>query len=193
MPAMTEYPEYYGYDIPGAKQPELSGALASVRARQKKMADEYRAGIPELSDRLYGQAEKQSRGQLAEDINNVRRDFNRRGMLYSGRRMAGEAGARAGAEQGLLQTRQNINQALYNRGNAMESGVFQTDLGIAGNAPGLGASSLSGLGLEVQDSLANLQAQQSIFTGAGQGLGQLAGTIAANQRDERRGYSAYDR
>lgn len=165
--------------VPDAQMPAKSQALDALKQQQKQLADQFRSKIPEYSDTLYNKSAKNTKQQLAQSINQTRTDFNRRGLLNSGKRMSSELGARSNAANSLYQSRGDINNALLGQADSLENNYVNTGFAQAGLGAGLGAGALSSQQTDLQQQIAALQAQQQIYSGLGQGIGSIGGGLIA--------------
>lgn len=156
--------------------------LATLYKNQRIRAQDFRSKLPQTSDTLYAGFANNRMGQLASDIQNTRKSFNRRGLLGSGMRTGTEMAAKNQTSADLQQGRRAINKSLMGTADNLENNAFTAAGEVAGMGPGLGGSALSGNANSVASDIANSQAMQGALGGFGQGLGYLGGAMMAQRR-----------
>jgi len=104
--------------------------LAQVRDQQIKEANKFRENLPEYQKKLGDQAEVSSRRKLANTLGEVKSGYNRRGLLYSGLRQSGEAGAQADASMQLAQERAQISDSLNQTADQYEAAALNSALQV---------------------------------------------------------------
>lgn len=172
---------FKGGQLPGAQYPAASKSLLDITTGQNKAADDYRANMGAAGDKLSSMYNNQARKTLAKSIKQTRNDFNRRGLLRSGLRMGAESSAKAGAASDMDNYRYNLNKQLLGNANQMDANALGSGLLYTGNAPGLGASALSGPANDLSNNISDMEASQKIYGGLFGGLGSGLGTAIARR------------
>lgn len=181
---LPEYQDDSGsYQNPGVTQVAPNQNLKNILGQQLGQAKSYRSDLSANADRQTGAYANDARRNLAQNLKQVREDYNSRGLLQSGGRQGAEAGARAGTEADIASTGYQIRKGLLNNADTLENNAFNTAGNYAGLGTGMGTAALGGVSQGIQNDIASTQANQALFSGAGQGLGSLAGTIAAGKRN----------
>lgn len=104
--------------------------LAAIRDFQQRQAKEFRQNLGSNKQAAYQGAENSARQQLAQNIGAVKRDFNRRGLLFSSLRQGGELGEQANTTAQLAQQRARINEAMDTAANEYDKAALDSGLQI---------------------------------------------------------------
>lgn len=181
---MPNFPEYElpKFDIPSARLPTENPALVDLMKRQRKHASDFRSKIPEYAKSIYSPYQREAMGSLQDTLRDTKRAYNRRGLLGSGMQTGAEYKAKAATAGDLSQKRMDINRALEGQASQLESYPLGTAYSLAGQNPMLGQASLSGLASGLETDISNMQAQQALWTGGGNALGNLISTMLAARR-----------
>lgn len=182
---LPEY-AYKDFQVPIAEYPGQSQALNTNLQSQLGAARDVKSNFNNQSDALYRDAATQSRSDLANNIKNVRANYNARGLLRSGGRQGAEYGAKAGAASDLQSQRSAINQALNNQMNTVQNNAINTGLLQAGLAPNFGASALNAQADSVAGDVAQYNQQAQGMTNLAQTVNKAVGTIADNNAADQR-------
>lgn len=177
-----QLPEYEddSFNIPSAVGPAANEGLKDILKRQLAQAKEFRANIPNASNRLFEGVNRSAKSELANSIANDRRELNKRGKFFSGQRTGMELGERAKTAGNLASARGKINQGLLDQADALENNAFNTAGNLAGQGPGLGASALSGLASDITRQGKEDEATATALGGLFKGVGSIGGDIYAN-------------
>lgn len=110
-------PDYGETESEGRARAAL-GDADSYQQQMSAQARNYNANLPGIQGGLEDQAADSGRRALAGNLTDVRRGASSRGLLYSGLRQGGEAGAYGNYLSGLSQARAGINE--QTQGNASD-------------------------------------------------------------------------
>lgn len=159
-------------DLGAPAAPEPNAGYQALLDKQKQIADDYRKKLPQYSQALGNQYEAGARQNLASGLRQTDQDFNRRGLLYSSARVGQQAGQQAQSASDIASGKQQINQGLLDKANAMDAGVFTTSAGMAG-------ADTQAYNFQAQSDIMNLKNQLLDEQRNGQAMGSLAGGIGA--------------
>lgn len=178
---MASYPEYstrenfYSANPFSAEYPTENKPLKETMNRQFKNAADYRSGIQKEQEAQFRPVEAQGRQQLAQGMRDTSRDFNRRGLMNSGKRIGAQQSQKYGTEAALNNARYNINQGVLGNADALEAGGITTGYNIAGSNPNLGGLAGSMLTNSTNQQIQNQQAQSQLYSSIFGTGAQLAG------------------
>lgn len=154
--------------------------LNDLAKQQQDQADQFSMNFPSIIDQQMIPVENQARQSIAQNIAGNNRNYNSRGLLYSGMAAGANANAAAGLPQTLASTRANANTNAQNELNTLYQNAANT---------GLRASTLGQNYANTDNSLINslidvgmgqqAQAANAIGNLVGVG-GQAAGTAIGN-------------
>lgn len=168
-------PEYLDskFQIPGVNMPGQSADLKNMLAKQISVAKDYRSKLPQIGQDLYEGYSQGARKNLAQGIKDVRSDYNRRGLLHSGKRQGAEYQKQADTASDLANQRYSINSALLNNADSLENQALTTGYNLAGANPNLGTSALAPQQQQIENQIFNNKQNQQ----AAQTIGNVAGTF----------------
>jgi len=157
-------PAYQGTGGPGA-----ASYLRPVADKQYEEAQKFRANLPSYIKNQQEMARDEEMQGLQSNIEDVRQDAQKRGLLYSGLRERGEAGAAGAASKKIAQRFNEADVAAREKASKLES---------------LSADSLASLqqleqaqnDLAFQAAMARFQDKIGAFSSLSQGVGSVAGT-----------------
>lgn len=176
-----QYPELYDdgfdYKIPNAVDPGKNQQLKNAMDQLGERARQFKYGMQGESDRMFNDYARQARQDLSKNIADTRASYNRRGLLHSGMRMGSELAAQANYQSALPAARYKMNQGLLGQLGDMENQYLQSGINFAGMQPNLGGQYINSAQRDVNNQIANLQAQQSIYNGLGQAGGGIVGGL----------------
>lgn len=160
-------PSYQGTGGPGA-----AAYLRPVADKQYEEAQKFRANLPSYIKEQQNMARDEEMQGLQGNIEDVRQDAQKRGLLYSGLRERGEAGAAGAASKKIAQRFNEADVAAREKANKLES---------------LSADSLASLqqleqaqnDLAFQAAMARFQDKIGAFSSLSKGVGSAAGTAVA--------------
>ncbi len=179
------YPEYNNltnFRVPTAQLPGESGDLKNIQQQQIDFSNNFRKNKGALGAQLLNNYARDARAELANNLTKSKASFNARGLLRSGQKIGADAGLKAATESDIRLAKKDINQGLDDQGNYLDSLAFNTAGVRAGMNPGLGQGILAGLGQDVENDISNMQAQQAIYGGLAQGIGNFAGTYYGRKK-----------
>lgn len=180
----NQFPEYKNenFQIPTTQLPHENPKLIELMKKQRQKAQDFRANMPGYADSIYKPYERSAKAGLVDTIRDTRRSFNRRGLYGSGMQTGAEYAAKGQTAADLSAKRMDVNRLLENQATQMEGAPLATAYNIAGQNPMLGQASLNGLASGLDTDIANMNAQQALWTGGGQGIGNLISTMLAARR-----------
>jgi hypothetical protein len=177
-PSKGTLPEYWdGGAVPTANYPEPNQDFSKILAKQMQQSGDFRSNFQQKSDSLYNPLAAQAKVGLANTIKDTRKNFNNRGLLYSGHRQGAESGARAQTAASLDQARSQINSGLLDQANGLDANAFGTAGAQAGLGAGLGASALNNLSQTVANGIYDDQVNGQLAGSIGGGIGTLGGGL----------------
>jgi hypothetical protein len=151
----------------------LDPALVAMQQLSAANATSFNNNLPAYQQQLYTQADNSARNDLANKMNDVKYQANKRGLLYSGLKQGAEAGLQGQAAGGLANQRANINNTTQGQANDMTS-----------QAVGLGINNRLLQNqmnqANYQGNMGNWQEQQQGMSKLAKGAGLLAGGIAGS-------------
>lgn len=181
---LNKMKEDYLARLTPAQAPQVNENYQKILDEQKKTASDFRQNIPKYSTTLGNQYEAQARKNLAQSLKNTDRDFNKRGLLYSGMRLGNEAEQQGEAASNVAQGKQQINKGLLDQANQLDAGVLNTAAGIAGQGTqqGLyqGQMDIMNLKNQIQQEQMQSQAMGSLLGGIGTLGGAAIGSAFNN-------------
>lgn len=107
---------------------QVSPEMRQAMEASQKQAQDFRANIGGYKDNQFNQASNESRKDLSSRLSDIKSQSNSRGLLYSGLRQAGEAGAGAQASAGLAGQRAQINQGAEQQAQGLENSAIKNGL-----------------------------------------------------------------
>lgn len=145
-----------------------AGREAKLRDELTDEAKKFRSNIGNYANEQYSLLQQDADQALKEGIKNTRRNFNSRGLLYSGLRQGAEGDIRSQVASGLSGGRVQINKDLEDSASAKERQAASVGLQSYGAA------------LQSAENLYNAQLQNAILrrkalSSLGAGLGYAAG------------------
>lgn len=160
-------PSYEGPGGPGA-----ASYLKPIADKQYEQARQFRANLPNYIKSQQEMARDEEMQGLQSNIEDVRQDAQKRGLLFSGLRERGEAGAAGAASKKIAQRFNEADAAAREKANKLES---------------LSADSLASLqqleqqqnDLAFQAAMARFQDKIGAFSSLSQGIGSVAGTAVS--------------
>lgn len=163
----NEAPTYRGTGGPGA-----AAYLKPVADKQYEEAQKFRANLPGYIKGQQEMARDEEMQGLQSNIEDVRQDAQKRGLLYSGLRERGEAGAAGATSKKIAQRFNEADVAAREKANKLEA---------------MSADSLASLqeleqaqnDLAFQAAMARFQDKIGAFSSLSQGVGGVAGTAIA--------------
>lgn len=150
---------------------EVDPALRAQRDNQLRTAQNYRSGASNLKQEQGVQSEENTRQDLAQKLADVRSGANRRGLLYSGLRQGAERGAGSDAASTMASSRMNINNAVDDQANALDSQALNSAFQVQQMQQDLNDTAY-------QDALTRRKQSMGIMSMLGAGLGGIAGAQA---------------
>jgi hypothetical protein len=109
---------------------QIDPRLDRISREQNKMAEQYRQEMPGIRKQKYNLAEDQARQDLASQMAGINAQMNRRGLLYSGKKMGATEQAGVDTAGQLAQQRAMINQQTQDQSNQMASQGAQSGLAL---------------------------------------------------------------
>lgn len=155
-------------DAPQA--PGVDSGLQDVYGQQKSYAQGLRKNMPGLMEQQQAVARGQGRGALASTLADTKRNFNSRGLLFSGLRQNAELGAAQNAASQLAGQTTDINRDLIGK----TQGAEQAAIGTAGKIAQLEQDRENE---RVNSLLEAMKGRNSGLGSLGKGLGSVAGGI----------------
>lgn len=148
--------------------------LSNLRNQITGEAQDFRKNLGSMADEQYGLLKEQTQEGLDQGLKQTRRNYNSRGLLYSGMRQGAEGSLRGEAASGLAQGRASINKGLEDAAFAKEAQAAAVGLE---NYKEMQARAEELYSAQVGATVAKLRAAQSL----GQGLGQAGGYYYGSQ------------
>lgn len=166
---------------PGKDIPSSAPASDPLLDKQKQIADEFRKNLPTYSKTLGNQYEAGARRNLASNLKSTDQDFNRRGLLYSSARMGQQVNQQAQSASDIASGKQQINQGLLDKADAMDAGVFTTGMGLAGQDTGAYQLQAQSDIMGLKNDILNQQREGQALGGLFGGIGALGGAVIAGR------------
>lgn len=163
--------------IPSVETPYQNPNLQSTIDRQVSSAKNFRDTMGSTSDRMYSQYESQARRNLAQNLKDVDKDYNRRGLLRSGMRMGAQYGQQASTLNDLARARQSINSGLLDTAGKLDTGAYTTAAQTAGTGYNPADLIMSGQQTQLDFQRAQEDADQSIWNSVLKSGGTVAGSF----------------
>jgi hypothetical protein len=168
---------------PGARSPEnVTWERFRIKALGQNLnreADDFKNNLDNYAGDQYGLLKKDVEQGLSQGIDQTRKNYSSRGLLYSGLRQGAESKQRGQAASQLAQGRAGINSDLMSMAVAKKKTAAQVGLATFEQAQAQ-ASELSNL--QMQNAIARRRNAQQL----GQGLGYAAGAYYGNQSTDRK-------
>ncbi len=117
-------------DTPDQGPPGVDPRLQAIRNAQTKQAKDYRANLGNYQSEAYRGIQGDVRRDLAQKMVGMNRDYNNKGLLYSGLRQGAQGQAAANAAGSLSQARSEINRESENRAKMLEENALRGELGL---------------------------------------------------------------
>lgn len=146
--------------------PGMDPRLAAIRDKQIKEAQDFRTNLDSEKNATFRNVESASRDQLSGDISQINKNYNKRGLLYSGMREGAEAGAQANRAAGLAEAKTGINRSLEEQANEMEKQALMGGMDYWQGAKAIQDSAFN----EAMQKMASRRAALG-------GLGSIAGSL----------------
>lgn len=164
---------------PGVSLPADNSNLDAAQTRQTNSARSYRDSIPARGEAMYSQYASQAKRQLAQNLKDVDKDYNRRGLLRSGMRTGAQYGQQAATANDLAGARSSINAGLLTNADQLDSNAYNTANGNANlGITGLGSAMLEGEQTKLDKQQADAASQQQIWNTLFKTGGAVAGGFA---------------
>ncbi len=161
---------------PKAPSPGEDPQVAALRDRLFGEAQEFDKGLSGTQAQASNQIEKEGNLALQSGLKGTKQNFNRRGLLYSGLREAGEQDVRGRVASGMAQQKAQSNKELTDLARAKWQKVAQ--VGLQGYQDSVNREAeISGINL--QNQVARAQMMQAL----GQTGGQIAGSYYGSQNN----------
>lgn len=167
----------YGKGPKDFQNPGEDPNVTALRDRLFGAAQDFEKDLPGLRQSQYGQIEKEGAQALEQGLKGTRQNFNRRGLLYSGLREAGEQSARGRVASEMANQKVQVNQDLGKQAQAKYQAAAQAGLQGYQDAVNREAE-IAGISLQNQVARAQLMQQLGATTGQ---IGALG--YGASQRD----------
>lgn len=163
----------------GGGGPNLSEdpRLRAIRKKLYGEAKDFRKGLPELQGRARINLLGDARGALTQGISNTRKNFNRRGLLYSGLRQGGEQGLRGQVASSLASSIAGSNQDLENEAKGRE--MSASSVGLQGFGDAISRNNQL---FDIRNQ--NAMERRKALASLGQGVGYMAGSYYGNRTPE---------
>lgn len=123
----------FGYNDTGDKQPDAPGInqdLTNLKNQQIQQAKDFRNNLAQTKQTLGQNLRQTSSNKLDQDLSNVNKASNQRGLLYSGINAGNQAAVRSQAQSGLAQGLLNLNTGLDEAANNMDINALNTGVAI---------------------------------------------------------------
>lgn len=176
-----------GGRIPSAVTPYQNPNLQASLSRQLAKSKEFRANIPQMSDKLYADYSTGARQNLAANLKDVDKDFNRRGLLKSGMRTGAQYGAQAANTNDLATARAKINSGLLDRAEQMDTGVYNTAGNIANTGYSMTEPMIYGEQTRLNRMADDAAADQALWSSIMGTAGGVAGTYTGTNSKQKPG------
>lgn len=151
--------------------PDLS-QIQALRDQQQAQAKQFRANQPGMQEDQDRTNRVQARNQLAGSMANVGKNYNARGLLYSGLRSRDNMGAAAQAASGLESAKAQTASDLEQTGREYENNALQSGLTVQGMQQDAADQAYQSA---LQARQAKLGAVNSVFGAGGTILGSMLG------------------
>lgn len=150
-------------------------ALEAQRKKISGVASEYEKSMPGMKERAFGAAADVGRKEVGQEIGNIRKGTQRRGLLYSGLREGAEAGAVGDMQSRVASQQSQIADEMENRRQELQDAAAQAGLGKMAAEAGLASGDIN---MTLQNALARRQAMGSLLGG----IGGLAGAYIGSKK-----------
>lgn len=97
---------------------------------QQYYAKQFQGNESNLENQLGSQLSSQANSQMGQNLNAVRQNNSRRGLLFGGVNAGQEGAVRSGAAQDIASGRSSINQGVVSAGNQMNQDAINTGVAI---------------------------------------------------------------
>lgn len=139
-----------------------------------KVAGDYEQDIPGYAKKLSDIYEGTARRDLARSLGDIKKSYNRRGLLSSGRREGAEYKAMGEADVALQTQKSGIRDKLAENLFELQRRARNAELGDP--AQSLGNMAIASMEANLRDEISRSQAQQKLFAGLGSAMGRIGGT-----------------
>lgn len=148
--------------------------LNRLRNQSAKLAQDFKANLPQYQKGLLDVAMTSNRNALANKIQTQNEDLSARGLISSGIQQGKTAKAQAQAQTDLASKESEINQQVMDTSNEFDDYVTNMGLNLANYEQ-------NDQNEYYRSALDNLQKKYSAMGQAGKALGGLVGTYAAQK------------
>jgi len=148
-------------------------ALEAQRQKIAGTAAEYEKKMPGMKERAFGAVENTGRKQAGEEIKDIRKGTQRRGLLYSGLREGAEAGAIGGMQSRVAQQESQIADEMEGRKQELQEASATAGLNKLAAEAGLATGDVN---MTLQNALARRQSMSSLMGGIGGIAGSYLGS-----------------
>lgn len=144
------------------KAPPIDPRFQQLVEGQRQHAKEYRNRIPQLADTFMGQIAEVNKKNLAAEIDQTQKNYNKRGLLYSTARVGAEGDARTRSAQDLATKRYDVNKQLEDQADQLDQQAIDSGFALASQG-----QQLAGQDAELQSKYLDvaLQRQQQDMAG----------------------------
>lgn len=149
-------------------------ALKAARDRQITQASNYRTNMANMKEEQGVQSQESARQGLSQKLANIRSGANSRGLLYSGLRQGAEAGAGSDAAGQVAQERAQINTAVEDQANSLDSQALNSAFSVQKAQQELNDSAY-------QDALKRKSQGMSLMGMVGGAAGSIGGMAAGSK------------
>lgn len=161
------------------KAPPIDERYKQLVEGQRKQAEQFRNNIPRVADTFMGQIAEVNKKALANEIDQTRKGYNERGLLFSSAREGAEGAAKTRSAQDLAQKRADVNTELYGQADSLDDQAISSGLNLASQGQQLGNAETEMQGNYLDMALKKQQQDMAgigaAARGAGEGLGYLGG------------------
>ncbi len=152
--------------------PGMDPRLAAIRDKQIKEATDFRQNLDSEKDATYRGVESASRDQLSGDLSQIGKNYNKRGLLYSGMREGAESGAMANRAAGLAEARSGINRSLEEQADQMEKQALTGGMDYWQGAKSIQDSAFN-------EAMGKMASRRAVLGGLGSAGGAIGGAAIA--------------
>ena len=160
------------------EQPQVPGEdprLGQIRSETGSLADEFRRSQGQTRNTAIKSLQEAERDQLSTELGQSQKNFNRRGLLYSGLSQGSQEGLRASSAGRVASGTQSVNKAITEQQAQLDRAAANAQLSQAATQ---GAIQDSIMNAAIQ----NTMARQAAMSGLGSAIGQIGGAAIARGR-----------
>lgn len=171
-------------------KPPVQGEDPNVTALRNKLfgeAQDFNSSLGGLKEKAGNQIQNEGELALESGVKHNNQDFNRRGLLYSGLRQAGETGVRGRVASTMASQRSQSNQDLDKLAVAKSTKAAQ--VGLQGYQDAVNREAEIA-GVNLQNQVARAQAMQQLGNTVGYGVGAYYGSRGTPTSPTTGGYSS---